>query len=110
MKHEVRTHMQQLAEQVFPDVKLTFGRSYDEWNGLSSSDRPQHVVDSFVSKSENDREFFLLNVDGCNVLLRICDAMEGSGYDKFVVVHDSGILSSNEQVVARYTRWAYHGV
>ncbi len=54
---------------------------------VKMEDKPEgEILDSF---EEGDRIFYLVEKDGHIAIIRVCEAMEGSGYEAFVVLHDS---------------------
>ncbi len=62
-------------------------------NGLRHDAEPMNC--RFLGKGVcKDRTFYLVELDAperCLVMLRICEAMEGSGYDRFAVIQSIGI-------------------
>lgn len=84
-------------QKMFPEGTLN-GRGGTEVNGLPSGSAPQNVsiIRSWDGNNLSvrpreelrDRRDFYHVTDGEHcALLRVCTAMEGSGYDEFAVIH-----------------------
>lgn len=84
---------------IFPDA-THIGRGGGEVNGLKKDVQPQNctVLLKTPSPWEDDREFYLLIYETHNLKvkleIRLCDAMEGSGYDRFAVIHKFDIIEA----------------
>ncbi len=84
---------------IFPEA-THIGRGGGEVNGLKKDVQPENctVLLKTPSPWEDDREFYLLIYETHNLKvkleIRICDAMEGSGYDRFAVIHKFDIINS----------------
>ena len=82
---------------IFPEA-THIGRGGGEVNGLKKDVQPENctVLLKTPSPWEDDREFYLLIYETHNLKvkleIRICDAMEGSGYDRFAVIHKFDII------------------
>lgn len=95
-----------ILRKMFPSEGISFGRGYDEVNGLPGDVIPQgKIIASFVPKQESDRTFYLINIEDVTVLLRICDAMKGSHYAKFAVIHKTSLTAPTEDVERIFYRW-----
>lgn len=92
--------------KMFPCETVFFSRSNCEVNGLPKDVVPVgNILARFVPKTQPDREFFLVDLDDTLVLLRICDAYEGAGYDKFAVIHATSLDSPALTVRSTFERW-----
>lgn len=69
-----------------------------EINGLSKHTYPlgSHIILSGLEKNSRNerREHMLIEAFDQYIHLRICAAMEGSGYDEFVVIHNMAPVNS----------------
>lgn len=86
-----------LLETLFPQGSNATPHSID---GLSLGDVPQNceVVDSFVHKMpptvrQDVRKHYLLRFRGNFYHIRVCQAAEGSGYEAFAALINSGSMS-----------------
>jgi hypothetical protein len=63
------------------------------------------ILDSF---ERSDRIFYLVEKDDVTAIVRVCEAMEGSGYEAFVVLHGSTLSQYKEKrddVIGTFERW-----
>lgn len=99
------SYLETLLKKMFPYEGVTFGRG-GEVNGLPQDAVPHaSIIDRFVRKSEKDREFFFVELDGVAFLLRICSAYPDSGYAKFAVVHKTSLTTPVPSVRDTFDRW-----
>lgn len=95
-----------LCRKLFPEKHVTIGRSGSEINGLSAGTQPVgNILDSFVPKREQDRKFYLVEIENILVLLRVCKAMEGSDYDEFAVIHYTEIEYPRAVITEKFKSW-----
>lgn len=101
--------MTTLVETLFPGC--TLGRGGNEANGLAIDAEPQNciVVDKFHDNHyplRHRRDHYLVDVGGALVSLRICEAMQGSGYEAFAVIHSSSNgAMGKEALTEQFKRW-----
>ncbi len=81
-----------------------------EVNGLSGKTVPQgvEILASWNDKHVRDnerRELYLVSDNEYMALLRICTAMEGSGYDEYAVIHEIEYIHDAFPVLATADRW-----
>lgn len=92
-----------VIELLFPGKPISRGGQGAD--GLAKDSKPENCIihDSFIdkysSRPSERREHFLVTVGDTTVYLRICTAMEGSGYDEF-----AAILREGEGAVAFFKR------
>lgn len=109
MKNDMNTEAE-LVELAFPNFPK--GRGGTEVNGLEANALDQLKAnpevtsfESHVSAFDKDRHFFNINIRGATIVGRICDAMEGSEYAKFAVIH--GIAQEGNEKDINYLRGFY---
>jgi hypothetical protein len=87
------------------------GRGGKEISGLKLNSVPENctVIGSFVRKMEEDRTFYLVDIDDCLVLMRICKANKSiCGYDEFVVIHNAANSQEEKQKIKEtFERWNF---
>lgn len=109
----MKTLSESILRKIFPDESLTVGRGGDELNGLSKGSKPKNckvhlkIPSPFSSDRGRRRDFYAVSVPSMYaegefhfVEFRICDAMEGSGYDEFVAIcaRDIACYSSKKEL------------
>lgn len=81
-----------IIKKIFPHPNATFnGRGGEEVNGLGKNTAPLNceILASGRARTHGlgRQEHYLVRVDDALVYTRVCDAMAGSGYDEYAVVH-----------------------
>lgn len=98
--------LHKMLTKMFPYENVFFGISGTEVNGLPKDAVPfGEILGRFVPKHQTDREFFLVDVDDTLFLLRVCESMEGTGYDKFAVIHKTSLDTPALTVRDTFERW-----
>lgn len=73
---------------------------------VTMKDVPEgNILGSF---ERSDRIFYLVEKDDVTAIVRVCEAMEGSGYEAFVVLHGSTLSQYKEKrddVIGTFERW-----
>ena len=99
--------LQNIAAKLFPEGTVN-GRGGVEINGLPAGSQPQNCEVLLRGAKENSRgerrEFYLVQCDAVMLYLRICTAMEGSGYDEFVVIHEVAEIEEKRALKDRAAR------
>ncbi len=97
---QANTTKNAILMDIFPDA-THIGRNGGEVNGLKKDVQPQNctVLLKTPSPWQDDREFYLLIYETHSLKvkleIRLCDAMEGSGYDRFAVIHKFDVIDVN---------------
>jgi hypothetical protein len=92
---------------MFPGATLR-GSVVVEVNGLGKGTEPANceVVGqgSQAHFGGDRRQFYLVRCEGVLFFLRICTAMEGSGYDEYAVIHRAAVTPQEQQDLETYAR------
>ena len=96
--------------KLFPDEQNMFIGNDCRISGLSKEAVPvaDYVLDSFKWDDASDRTFYLVRIPDSKAiaLIRVCEAMAGSGYDQFCTIHE---ISENamhaESIKITFNRW-----
>lgn len=96
--------------KLFPNEENMFLGNDLRIAGLSGEAAPknEYVLDSFKHDHMPDCAFYLVKIPSTEsiALLRVCDAMEGSGYKQFCVVREvSENAAENESIKIIFNRW-----
>nr|CAK6598281.1 unknown function [Klebsiella phage vB_Ko_K5lambda5] len=101
--------MTTLVETLFPGCIV--GRGCSEASGLEADVEPKNciIIDKFHDNHyplNHRRDHYLVSVNGCLASLRICQAMDGSGYGAFAYIHDvsNGVLGQ-ETLIEKFNGW-----
>ncbi len=101
--------LKEILKRIFPGENATFSsRGGREVNGLAKNTVPQNceilVCGLARTYTLGRQEHFLVRVDGVLLYLRVCTAMEGSGYDEFAVIYSVATLDEEKTELEDYAR------
>lgn len=101
--------MTTLVETLFPGC--TLGRGGSEANGLAIDVEPQNctILDKFHDNHyplKHRRDHYLVSVGDSLASLRICQAMDNSGYGAFAYIHEvSNGQFGKDTLVEKFKSW-----
>lgn len=105
----MNSKLHDMLVKMFPYENAFFGRGGFEVNGLPEDAVPVgNILGRLVPKNQPDREFFLVDFDDTLFLLRICVAMECTGYAKFAVIHKTSLDTPPLVVRSIFESWKEH--
>lgn len=97
----------QLIAKMFPVETATINGT--EVNGLLVNTIPVGQIEGqFNHRDANGHRFYLVDIDDVLVLLRVCKAAPGSGYDEYAVIHSCGLDVPHLAIISQFNRWKEH--